>query len=77
MFKPEFDHIIPLIAGGENRESNIQALCTICHGNKTAVDVREKSKVARIRVRHLGLKKPKRPFPKRDDPWGKKWRASR
>jgi 5-methylcytosine-specific restriction protein A len=54
----EFDHVIPLIVGGENRESNLQFLCVPCHKAKTRLDVKLKAKVARVRKRHLGLKKP-------------------
>jgi 5-methylcytosine-specific restriction protein A len=53
------DHIVALINGGENRESNLQPLLIECHEKKTADDVDEKSKVYRIRQKHHGLK-PKR-----------------
>lgn len=55
--RPEIDHVTALVNGGENRESNLRALCEFCHGNKTALDVAEKSKVARIRKKHLGIGK--------------------
>lgn len=58
--KPEFDHIVPLILGGQNRERNLQALCRSCHGAKSQVDVRVKAKVASVRAKHLGLKAPPR-----------------
>lgn len=32
----QFDHIIPLAAGGSNKTDNIQLLCRECHFNKTA-----------------------------------------
>ena len=51
------DHIIPLILGGENRETNLQMLCVPCHVGKTRLDVKLKSKVASIRKKRLGLKK--------------------
>lgn len=54
----QYDHAIPLIIGGENRESNLQFLCVPCHKAKTKLDVKLKAKVARVRKRHLGLKKP-------------------
>lgn len=54
------DHIIALVNGGENRESNLQPLCASpCHSQKTKVDVAEKSVVARKRAKHLGIKKPR------------------
>lgn len=60
--RAEFDHAIPLIIGGEHRESNLQMLCNECHGLKTKLDVKIKAKVARIRKRTLGLRKPSRGF---------------
>ena len=47
--RTEFDHATPLILGGEHRESNLQLLCHECHGAKTAIDVKIKAKVARVR----------------------------
>lgn len=58
------DHIIALINGGENRESNLQPICDACHKAKTRADVAEKAKVARIREKHIGIKPRKsRPMP--------------
>ena len=51
------DHIIALVNGGENRESNLQALCVPCHNIKTVEDLKEKCKVARVAMKHLGIKK--------------------
>jgi 5-methylcytosine-specific restriction protein A len=54
------DHIKALINGGENRERNLQPLCTSpCHSNKTKADVAEKSRVASKRAKHLGIKRPR------------------
>lgn len=58
----EIDHVIPLILGGQHRETNLQLLCHECHGAKTKLDVKIKAKVARIRKKNLGIKKPSR-FP--------------
>lgn len=58
----QFDHVIPLILGGQNRESNLQLLCEPCHSAKTALDVKLKAKVSRVRQRHIGIKKPSK-FP--------------
>jgi 5-methylcytosine-specific restriction protein A len=55
----QYDHVIPLILGGENRESNLQFLCVPCHKAKTKLDVKLKAKVARVRQRHVGIKKPR------------------
>lgn len=57
--RAEFDHSIPLIIGGEHRESNLQLLCNECHSAKTKLDVRLKAKVARTRKHKLGFKKPR------------------
>lgn len=65
------DHVIALVNGGNNSERNLGPACRNCCYRKTAEDVTEKSKVAAIRKKYLGLTKPKRPFPKRIDPWGK------
>lgn len=69
--KWQCDHIKPLIAGGENREKNLQCLCEWCHGEKTNGEVGEKSRVAAIRERHLGIKKSARPFQKPSPNWVK------
>ena len=61
--RAEFDHIVPLILGGANREVNIQMLCSECHAAKSKFDVRLKAKVARVRAKHLGLRAPRNPFP--------------
>lgn len=55
------DHIIALINGGENRESNLAPILRgKAHKEKTAQDVAIKSKTYRMRAKHLGLMKPKR-----------------
>jgi len=55
-----FDHIIALINGGQHSESNLQLLCQHCHKAKTGEDVAEKSRVARIRAKAIGVHQPKR-----------------
>lgn len=67
----EFDHEVALINGGENREGNLRALRRPCHRTKTNEDVAEKSKVARKRAKHLGLRKPKSTIP---GSRGSKWK---
>lgn len=52
---PRYDHIIALINGGQNRESNIQLLCSGCHDDKTKGDVRDKSNIYNKRIRRLKL----------------------
>jgi 5-methylcytosine-specific restriction protein A len=61
----EFDHMIALILGGENRENNLQALCGICHISKTRADVAQKSTEARKRKKDLGLHRPRKKIPYR------------
>lgn len=66
----ELDHVIALINGGEHRESNLAPALKAAHRAKTAEDVALKSKVARIKAKHLGVypkgpKIPSRPFQKR------------
>ncbi len=52
----ELEHVKALCNGGEHRESNMAPiLAGKPHREKTAADVAEKSKVARIRAKHLGL----------------------
>lgn len=59
----EFDHEVALINGGENREGNIRALRRPCHAVKTRADVAEKAKVARVKSKALGFRKPKFKIP--------------
>ena len=51
----DVDHIRALINGGENRESNLAPILREKHREKTARDIDEKAKVARLRAKHLGL----------------------
>lgn len=57
------EHLTALINGGANRETNLGVTCGWCKTNKDARDVAEKSKVARVRSRHLGVKQSSRPMP--------------
>lgn len=61
----EFDHVLALVNGGENRERNLQALCGFCHPGKTREDVAVKKKTASVRKKHLGLDRPKKKIPYR------------
>lgn len=58
----DFDHIVPLVLGGRHAENNLQVIWKPAHREKTAVDVASKAKADRIRAKHLGIAKPKRPF---------------
>lgn len=64
------DHKIPLILGGEHRESNLFPALREAHRKKTKAEVAVKSKIAAVRQKHLGIKAPKQKitsagFPKR------------
>jgi len=56
----DLDHIVALINGGEHRESNLAPALRDKHREKTAADVAEKARTARVRAKHLGIKKPSR-----------------
>jgi 5-methylcytosine-specific restriction protein A len=66
----ELEHKIALCNGGENRESNLAPALVGPHKEKTKADLAEKSKVARVRNKHLGIKPAKRKIPQRANPWG-------
>ena len=51
------DHIVALINGGENRESNLAPALRSAHREKTAQDVKIKAKAARLRKKHIGADK--------------------
>jgi 5-methylcytosine-specific restriction protein A len=53
--RAEIDHVIPLIIGGKHRQSNLQILCHECHGAKTALDVKLKSRIAKSRKKRMGF----------------------
>lgn len=57
--RPAYDHIQALINGGQHREANLQLLCVPCHAIKTKADIAEKSVTARVRAKHIGIKKPR------------------
>ena len=65
----DVDHVIALINGGLNVESNLAPILRgKAHKEKTAHDVAIKSKTYRMRAKHLGLMKPKRKIPSRPFP---------
>ena len=57
------DHIVALCNGGGHRESNLAPALRDKHRAKTAEDVAAKSKTARVRAKHLGIKRSARPMP--------------
>lgn len=60
------DHVVALVNGGLNIESNLRPACRNCCYVKTAADVAEKSKVARMRIKHT-QPRPKSKFRKPQD----------
>lgn len=56
------DHVVAIVNGGENRESNLKPLCDWCDKKvKTPDDVAKKSLTYRKQSAHLGLRKKKGP----------------
>lgn len=53
----DLDHKIPLILGGQHRESNLYPALQEPHRQKTKMEVATKSKIAAVRKKHLGIKK--------------------
>lgn len=60
------EHLIALINGGENRESNLGVTCAWCLPEKNATDVKQKSETYEMRAKHIGVdtKPSRRGFPK-------------
>ena len=56
----EIEHIIALINGGENRESNLAPVLVDSHKEKTKKDQAIKSKNYKVRKKHLGIKSGRR-----------------
>jgi 5-methylcytosine-specific restriction endonuclease McrA len=59
----ETHHVVPLIAGGENREANLATLLKAHHAKQTKADVAAKAKSYAVRSRHLGVKRKSRSIP--------------
>lgn len=55
----DLDHRTALILGGEHRESNLFPALRAAHRRKTATEVSVKSKIARVKKKHLGITKAK------------------
>ncbi len=70
----DFDHEIALINGGQHRESNLRPVLRYSgHVMKTAADMRVKSKIARVRKKHMGVAGKKAVIPgSRGTRWKKK-----
>lgn len=63
------EHLIAICNGGANRETNLDLTCGWCLPEKNAEDVAIKSEVARVRKRHLGIRKKSRMPGSRDSPY--------
>jgi 5-methylcytosine-specific restriction protein A len=62
----ELDHVLPLIKGGENRESNLAPALYKPHREKAADETRDARKAERIRLKHTGgWPRTKRPLQSR------------
>ncbi|WP_105430176.1 HNH endonuclease [Neorhizobium sp. T6_25] len=53
----DLDHKMALILGGQHRESNLFPALREPHRKKTAVEMGVKSKIARVKKKHMGLGK--------------------
>ena len=74
--KWELEHIVAIINGGENRESNMAPALAKPHKVKTAADMAQKSKDYRVRAKHAGIKKPSRVPGSRDSKFKKRMDGS-
>lgn len=63
--RPEYDHVVALANGGENREGNLALVCSECHKVKTKLDVAEKSHMYHKRLKTIGIRKKRRTIPGR------------
>jgi len=74
---PEFDHYpVPAGIGGPGTLENCRVLDKKCHRRITStVDVPAIAKSTRIFEKRIGLRKSRRPMPKRpkDQQWGRSW----
>jgi len=63
--KWDADHLVALVNGGENRESNLVPRLKDKHKEKTRKDVAQKSYNAKVIGRHYGVKAKARKIPSR------------
>lgn len=67
----DLDHIIPLVNGGEHRESNLAPALRIAHREKTSRDAPIIAKSRRVRKRNAGIRKPPSMPGSKNTPWKK------
>lgn len=64
----DVDHIIPLWAGGTNKDHNLEGLCPDCHKRKTKAEASARARAKRRHLKHTGqAPRTKRPIPQRPD----------
>lgn len=67
------EHVNPLWRGGKNELTNRELWCVPCAKEKTAAEAPERAKGLRVRDRHIGAKKSKRPMAgSRESGWRKR-----
>lgn len=67
----EYDHVIEDTLTHDNSFENCRCLCGKCHKRKTKKNRPEIDKTRRIIEKRAGVRKSRRPFPQRIDPWGR------
>ena len=51
----DFDHVLALCNGGQNREGNLAPIYRPAHREKTKLDVAQKAKDRRVKMKHMGI----------------------
>lgn len=57
------EHLVALANGGANRETNLGVTCGWCKPQKDRADIQITKHGRRVRERHLGINKTRRPIP--------------
>ena len=68
------EHVNPLWRGGKNDLGNRELWCAPCATQKTSQEATERAKALRVRDKHIGAKKSRRPMPgSRESGWKRKF----